>query len=152
MERTCILVADRLRARLFALEPIRNTHHRFQLEEKVDLVNRYPQLSYENRGDGQRAALRQSSGSSSGYDHKQVDQDHDDRKFAKEVTQELVGYLKTVHADQLILVAPPQFLGALREHKQALRNEVNDIQDYAKELAHLSAPEIRDYLEQKILL
>ncbi len=153
MERTCVLVADRLRARLFTLEPVRNLHHRYELEEKVDLVNRYPQISSQNRqGPSRGDMLQRHSRGTSNYDQRHQDQDHDDRKFAREVIQELMGYLQSSHADQLLLVAPPQFLGALREHKQTLRGEVGEIQDVAKELTHLTIPEIRNYLEQKILL
>ena len=154
MERTCVLVADRLRARLFTLEPVQNLHHRYELNEKVDLVNRYPQISSQNRqaGSALDTQTRHSRSVAFTHDQRHQDQDHDDRKFAREVIQELVGYLKSDHADQLLLVAPPQFLGALREHKQTLRSEVGDIQDVAKELTHLTIPEIRNYLEQKILL
>lgn len=150
MKRTCVLVADRLRARVFKAEPIRNHYHTFQLEEKMDLNNFWAQPSYGGRGDGSRseAVQRFKDRYYSGYDHRQLDEDHDDRIFAKEITQQVCEFLKKEKTEQLVVVAPPQFLGVLRESKKSLCSGATDVKEVPKELSHPKVQEIREYFER----
>ncbi|GEM_PF-4462356 len=143
MERTCILVADRHRARLFEVEPIENRHHRYRLDEKVDLVNVFSSRALkEEDGRGRGSPSRELVAP------RQREDMEEGRRFAKEIVDQVRDFGKSQKLDQLIMIACPQFLGTLREHSQTLQHMFAKIQDMPKELSHLSSAELREYLER----
>ncbi len=142
MKRTCILIADRMRARIFEADPLRdNKYHRYHLEEKIDLHNIWSPESLLFRSEPRRDDRIS----------RQPEEEHNDRVFAKEVCKSVQAYLSNLRPDCLIMIAPPHFLGALRKHEYNFLKEVPDILEIPKDLSRLRSRELRDYLEDKIL-
>ena len=132
MHRTCIGIIDATRARLFTLD--RNadggTVHE-DMVEVVDLVNPARHLPasrgfpYDDHGDARMAEL--------------------DRTFAKQIAKEIGGILADRRARRLVVCATPGMLGELRQAASFARDGL-EIEEIARDLAQLTAPQIRTKL------
>lgn len=138
----CVVVAEQSRARLFLrdrsskvfreLEDMTNPEAR--LHEK-DLVSDRPGRSFDSRGEN-RHAMEMKTGPA-----KQVA-----IRFARDICKQLESTRNNY--EKLILVAPPQFLGMLRDNlpdtlkkvvireidKELVRKDINEIEKYLREL------------------
>jgi protein required for attachment to host cells len=155
MNRAGVLVADRMRARLFEVEPANgDVRHVYTLAERVDLINTHPALSRQNKGEGSGPRSMRNGPETfySGYDHEEADRTEEERQFAKEVAQEVLLSTKQYKMQKLLVIAAPKFLGALREHKHLLSHDLEEITELAKDLTRLSSADIRAYLEERSLV
>lgn len=111
MKTTWIVLAESARARIFTLsEPGAKLHERAALSHPesrmhdTELTSDVPGRAFDSHGQGRH-----------GMEQKQDPQDREAVAFAAEIAQEL-GRLRAEEAlDALVLVAPPKFLGLLRE-------------------------------------
>lgn len=109
MEKIWILVADSAHARILATtartamptEVTRLEHPEGRLKES-ELVTDQPGRSRENRGQGH--AMQETSAT-----------EHEEEVFASEIIQKLDKARQDGRFDSLILVAPPRFLGTIRQ-------------------------------------
>lgn len=113
----CVLVADEARARLFAIDegPEQNGS---PLHELADLVN--PEASLERRdlfSDTRSGRMSRSGGGAHSADRR-IERHEVEyaRRFAKSVAREVGESLRERRAGQLVVIAPPKFLGHLRPH------------------------------------
>lgn len=139
---TYIVVADAARARIF-------TRDSLNLAEKESLVHAAGRLHEGDLITDQRGDVQESMSStsrSSGQEN--VASQHENELFAKEVATRLKSARVDNSLEKLILVAPPKFLGLLREKldgptqklvihslsKDLSKASLNDIQDAVSDL------------------
>lgn len=139
---TYIVVADAARARIF-------TRDTLNLAEKESLVHAEGRLHEGDLITDQRGDVQESMSStsrSSGQEN--VASQHENELFAKEVATRLKSARVDNSLEKLILVAPPKFLGLLREKldgptqklvihslsKDLSKASLNDIQDAVSDL------------------
>lgn len=139
---TYIVVADAARARIF-------TRDSLNLAEKESLVHAAGRLHEGDLITDQRGDVQESMSStsrSSGQEN--VASQHENELFAKEVATRLKSVRVDNSLEKLILVAPPKFLGLLRDKldgptqklvihslsKDLSKASLNDIQDAVSDL------------------
>lgn len=168
MSETWIIVADSSRARILspadeepkALDEIIHYVGRAgyagpektsvpPFNEIADLVHPASQLKPQEL-ETDRGGRVKGPGANEPYDSRHVDFDH---QRAEEFAREIVDYLMKAHQkqlyDELVLVAPPKFLGVLRKQlPQTLRDLVADEID--REYTLLSAQRIQQRLAKRI--
>lgn len=111
MPETLILVADAARARLFAArrnapwQLVRAFAHPRSAMKGSDLITDRPGRLHQPTGDGHRSAADPRT------DPKRVEM----QAFARELADALDTVVTARHAQRVALVAPPKFLGELRE-------------------------------------
>ena len=74
------------------------------------------------------------------------------RRFASKVVQHVVTIVQRVPAHQLVLVAEPHILGALRESASGQLPSAMTVSELAKDLCRLKAHELHKYLANKQVL
>lgn len=167
MSKTWIIVADSSRARILSpadeepksldeiihyvgragyAGPEKTSAPKF--DELADLVHPASQLKPQEL-ETDRGGRVKGPGANEPYDSRHVDFDH---QRAEEFARELVDYLTKARQehrfDELVLVAPPKFLGVLREKlPKTLRDLVADEID--REYTLLSAQKIQQRLSTK---
>jgi len=110
---TYIVVADAARARIF-------TRDALQLEEQENLVHGEGRLHEGDLVTGETGAVDESAANSQRASRgDSVALDHEADIFAKQVTEKLYQARVDNRMDKLILVAPPRFLGVLRDKLDA---------------------------------
>lgn len=112
MAKTCVLVADSSRARFFGAEKPRLPLEEFddmecfeaRMHEK-DLITDAPGRGFDSSGYGQRTKTPEKT-------HKE----HETIGFAKAVAKKIDADRSRNKYEKLVLMAPPKFLGMLRDH------------------------------------
>jgi protein required for attachment to host cells len=149
MATTWIIAADESRARVLQV-----TGQQERLEQIDDLQNpagraqdRELQTDAEPRFNGHGGVGKAGSGRTGGPASDREAQgavEHSVRTFAKEVGRYLDKARQERRYDELVLVAPPKFLGALRKE---LGKEVEKLvtEELPKDLAWFNAPELEQY-------
>ncbi len=145
MKEAYILIADSSRARIFAvnsplgdLEEIHELNHKAaHLHEKEFITDRGGR---NNDGIGDR---------SHGLDAKISAKSQSAIQFAKQVDEFLVQAHQQGKFNKVILVAPPTFLGVLRDN---MRNSLNShvALEVNKDLVNLTPTEIRAHLPERL--
>ena len=69
-----------------------------------------------------------------------------ERKFAQSIVQKIGEFDRSRYVDQLTLVAEPQILGILRDYLSSINSNGRQVKELAKDLCHLSARDLHDYL------
>lgn len=137
----CVVVAEQSRARLFIRDRVRKVFRELEdlanpearLHEQ-DLVSDRPGRSFDSKGDN-RHAMEMKTGPA-----KQVA-----IRFAKDICKRLEAMRSDY--EKLILVAPPQFLGLLRDNlPDTLKKEV--VREIDKDLVRKDTREIEKYLRE----
>lgn len=141
MQKTWVVAAESSRARIFSLEnriaplravddlsnPVARTHER-------DLISDRPGRSFDSGGEGRHSM------------EPQVDPKHHEAvAFAKRINERLEQGRTKGDFEELILIAPPEFLGILRQNLNG--NTVKHVtKTIAKHLVQKDETEIREYL------
>ncbi len=146
MEKIWVLVADASRARYFETDSPMG-----ELRETADMVHPESRLHERAiRTDKQGRAFDSSGSGRHALDERESIREQAATTFAIEIADYL-DKARTEHAfDRLIVVAPPKFLGELRER---LDDNVRDLisLELDKDLAHIEkAAEIRTHLPERL--
>jgi protein required for attachment to host cells len=156
MNQTVVAVIDAAKARFFSLEQAELPEYQSgpNLIEKEHLSNESNELQgKELWSDTKAGRNRGKSGQGHGYDdHRQHHIYEFERSFAKEIVSKVVELIQHDRAQQLILVAEPQFLGILREEIASHLPKSLKIQELAKDLCKLKPLELHKYLADKELI
>lgn len=132
-----IVVADAANARLFEFE------HRHQLQENIPL-RAVGELS-DPAGHFQDGDRRGAKARHSGVGRERQERAHENQPFARQIAETLMVADQIRHIDQLVLVAPPRFLGALRAAlSDSLRQRVSA--EIHHDLTHAPERAVREHL------
>jgi protein required for attachment to host cells len=151
MNRYCVVVADRSRARFFLLDtaalPAVETDAR--LVEVNDLVNPEANLpgreAWSETKSGRNMA--RGGGSAHGYDdHRESHAEEFDRRFAKRISAGVLDLLQKNNPRCLVLAASNSMLGLLRAAVSVPAGSNVELRESAKDLAHMSPQDIHRHL------
>lgn len=126
-----IVVADAGRARMFTADALLD-----QLVEHTALVHPNAHLPASQRFSDNQARLREGTAAEPHTDER----DRERQVFAREVAVEVGKHV--AEFERLVLVAPPQFLGALRKELARTLPTGTQRLDIAKDLSKLPAHEL----------
>jgi hypothetical protein len=154
--KTCIVIADKARARLFTVEeandsPFEEKHR--HLREYSDLVNPEGQLAgqevFRDRPAGRRAGRMPIGGGVYGIDDgKGMPRRESVRRFAKELATAATELVRSQKSKELVLVASPKFLGVVRaEVRKALPKSVG-LTELGEDLSRQATAQIEKVLVQ----
>lgn len=156
MRHIVVAVMNGSKARFLTLESctIPELNGAYNLVEQDGLFSSEHQLAGQDLWSTSKTGRnRGSNGQAHSYDdHRQQHRVEYDRRFAGEIAQQLLQVLQTAQAQQLILVAEPQFLGITREALTPALPKGLDVIELAKDLCNLTPTELQTYLAQKDLL
>jgi protein required for attachment to host cells len=152
MKQCCVIVADEARARFFTIDypPITEVSQDPKLVERADLTN--PESHFRGEGTYSNSRVRNRvplGGSAHGYtDHRTGHAKEVLRRFARRVIKLASELTEREEIHRLVFVAPPDFLGELREQGEgALLRGLEHI-DFAEELTLRSQPQIEAALRR----
>ncbi|WOJ93610.1 host attachment protein [Congregibacter variabilis] len=134
---TCVIVANNARARIFV------SHNIYKhLSEQEDFVHSEARLSNRELASDAAGKSRDPHGS---YDPATSPTAHEAESFALLLTRRLKELHNERHFEQLILIAPPAFLGLLRKN---LRKPLDKLiqRSIDKDLTTAGIEELLDYL------
>jgi len=119
-KRTCVVLADAARARIFTVErkPGQGGRPAPALEERRDLINPERRLRDSEKLSDSRPGSRQATPAGPAHtvdDRRDARTDEVDRKFAVEVAREVGVVAREQDAGGILVVAPPRLLGKLRK-------------------------------------
>lgn len=169
MKRACIAIVDATRARIYIYDRTADpggAHAVFvgALHEAIDLVN--PGRRGHDRGStvepgaepgtepgvkpgAERdapGAERDAPGGGATVDPRQAQAGEIDRRFARQVIDEIDRIARERALDRVLLVATPAMLGELRAGDRALQRPELMVEYVARDLARLTSPQIHDHL------
>ena len=149
--RACIAIIDATRARICEYDE-RNTAGK-ELTEIHDLVNpgrRHIAEVFEDTEGGERLGGGNSAGVGT---HQQATDDHRqdfvntrDDKFARDIVAEIDRIVRGGAFTQLVIVASPHMLGALRKHADPLRRDGLELREIDRDLGGMSDAQVVDHL------
>jgi protein required for attachment to host cells len=136
---TRVIVANNARARIFASHDVLN-----HLVEQEDFVHAEAHLSNQDLVSDAAGKSRDPRGT---YDPPTSPTDHEAENFALRLARRLKEMHNERHFDQLILIAPPAFLGLLRGHLHKPLDKLVE-RTIDKDLMTAGVDEIRDYIRR----
>ena len=158
MPTQCLLVADSARARLFSVQDTldESLSSGAMLRERQDLVNPPAKLQeQELPAKDRRGGRRNNHGSmrGGGYaveDLEQSSHTENTRRFVRELVAAAASLVKSLRADQLVVVASPRLLGLLRPE---IRKSVDvDLVECAEDLTRQGPARIQKTLAARKLV
>jgi len=156
MLNTCILVADRARARLFELAPPpeNRASDPARLLEREALVDPEGEVPVNPLfSDPHRGTNHARSGASYEYDeHREQHRQEVARRFAKRIAVAAADFARSRGTARMILAAEPHMLGLLRDNVPRLLPKEVALVELARDLSWHSPEHIRDVLLQHGLL
>lgn len=156
MRRACIAIVDAAHARIYTYDRADDSPEVVAgapLQEVVDLVN--PGRRGHDLFSTSRAGLRNAPGGinrGATDDHRDAHFAELERRFAKQVIDEVARIAAERGLANLILVASPRMLGELRAHDAKLRGPELALEYVERDLAQLSSPQIHDHLAELQLI
>jgi protein required for attachment to host cells len=152
MSTACIAVVDASRARLFTLErTAENENVREELTEQRDLVNPARRLRPAELFSESRPGSSRTGGLQYAFDdHRDAHLEALDAEFARTIIGEVLGLLKSTHAERLIMCASPHMLGQLRDAGDLPKDVAVD--EMPRDLVKLTPSQLRDQLTAYELL
>jgi protein required for attachment to host cells len=135
---TRVIVADNARARIFVSHDV--IRH---LEEHSDFVHPEAHLSNQDLVADAPGKSRDSPGL---LDYSTSPRDHEAQVFARLLARHLKEMHNRQHFEQLILIAPPKFLGLLRKELPGPLDRIL-ARSIDKDLTRASVGEIIDYIQ-----
>jgi protein required for attachment to host cells len=160
MKRACIAIVDATRARVYHYEEESEPGN--ELREVKDLVNpgrrlktgemfsERPSLAKHgglNRSTRARGDRSDSAVPGTTYDdHRFAHLEEMDAKFAKHIVDEIDAYIREQKLPQLILVASPKMLGALRKANGVLHRDTLALEEVTRDLTNLTQAQLHDQL------
>jgi len=136
---TRVIVADNNRARIFSSDSTLKN-----IEEIEDFVHTAAHLSNQELVDDVAGESVDHHGS---LDPASSAKDHEEKMFAKSLGKHLKELYNQQHYEQLILIAPPKFLGLLRNELPGVLEKLVT-RTINKDLTLSSVEELLDYLEK----
>lgn len=145
MGTTWVLVAESSRAKIFeatgprgALVELESLSHSAARQHEQDITSDLPGRSFDSLG-GQRHRM----------DAPTSPKRHEAETFSRELAKRLDAAFSAGEFARLVLVAPPAFLGLLREHlSTALAEQI--VAEVAKNLVLREAADIRAHLPERL--
>jgi protein required for attachment to host cells len=145
MAATWVLVADKTRARFFVaespigtIEEIETLAHPESRLHETDLTSDLPGRAFDSGGQGRHAM-----GSMVGPKQQEA------HVFAKQIGDRLDAARAKGSFARLVIVAPPAFLGLIREHLNGQTSKLVT-SEIAKNLARMPPAEIRGHLPERL--
>lgn len=140
-----LVVADNSRARFFSME-----NHSAPIQEIKDIVHTESRLrETQITSDLPGRASSTSGGTGHAYDDETSPREQESINFAKTIAHELDAARKAHKFKEIALVAPPRFLGHLREQLNTHTLGLICF-ELPKDLSLLEAPEIRQHLPARL--
>jgi protein required for attachment to host cells len=140
MPKTCIVVADRARARVFLEE--KPAEHRPsgkppRLKEVEDLINPEGALTGEELFANTRSGTnRAPKGAQYEYDdHRERHRQEIERRFANRIVEAIAAFVRRERIEKLVLVADPRMLGILRKSSIGALPSGMDVVELAEDLS-----------------
>lgn len=152
--KTCVVVADRARARLFVTAPSPERSGApgggQQLVELEALTDPEGELTGEQLFSSTRSGSNRSPhGAAFEYDdHRQGHRDEEERRFAKRIADAVRARLGTERPDKLILAIEPQLLGMLRQALKGQLQQPLEVVELAKDFSWHSPEHVQQALER----
>ena len=138
MRETWVVVADAGRARIFGLDRDTGT-----LAEREDFAHHEARLNERRLVSDRQGQLTNSSGRHHAVGGEVSPRDEEDRHFAEDIAGRLNHARAAGSLERIMLVAPPRFLGLLREKLDDGTRKRVDV-ELALDLTALPAEEIRE--------
>ncbi len=140
-----VVVADASKARYFRVDS--PTGELIELEDDVNPEGRMHQGDLITDKPGEQTSHAKDSRSV--VDESTEPKDVEIQRFARSITEKLDKERAQGNLEKLYIVAPPKFLGELRQHMNAsLKSLVVD--EINKDLAHMDARELRKQLPERL--
>ena len=149
MHRTCVVVADAARARIFEVEESDAPRAPLRLVEREALKN--PDLSERGQAVTGRPRTETNTNRQGGPKHpigaqRERHRLDIERRFGREIARKTGMIAREAAAHTVIFVAPPQFLGLARAALQEELAPGVELKEVAKDYTGLPVEEIRDRL------
>jgi protein required for attachment to host cells len=155
MNRTCLLVADAGRARLYTFEELAGPAGvpTQELIERIDLVNPERRQRPSERESDSPGIDRAPSGRGYGVDdHRDGHRDELDRRFAAAILDRLAALAREQGSRSVVMVASPRMLGHLRLLAEPLARSGMTMHEIARDFTGLPTARIQDHLARYGLL
>lgn len=156
MENYVVVVVSSVKAKFFVLElpDFPDAESSLKLIEIEQLLNSAQKLQGQDLWSSTKPGRnRGSTGQAHSYDdHRDNHRVEFERRFAQEIATKLFQVLKTNQARHLLLVAEPKILGIMRETLIPDLPKNIKLIELVKDLCHLKAHELHQYLATKDLL
>lgn len=150
-KKTCIVVADRARARFFVTEP--PPEHRpddpRRLVERFSVVDSDGQLPGKELFSNMRSGTTQSAGGRDEFDdHRDAHRQELQRRFARRVGEAAVEFVDVEIPVRVVLAIEPQLLGVLRPEIAGRIPEDMSLVEVAADLSRQAPEQIERVLER----
>ncbi len=148
MQALALVVADAARARLFTFKREDELDAAPVLRERADLISnearqRPSELFTESRPPSN---IGPSGRGFAVDDHRDAHMDEFDRRFAKQIMEQLGTLASDAACPRVALIASPRFLGHLRAYAEALGGR--PVEEVARDLTREAAPRLREHLAE----
>lgn len=156
MQNQIVAVVSSAKAKLFILESVELPEYKAnpKLTEVEELSSPTQELQGQDLWSNTKPGRnRGTAGQAHGYDdHRANHRVEFERRFAQEISAKLTQLLKTSQSHQLLLVAEPHILGIMRDVLIPILPKSLKFNELTKDLCHLKAHELHEYLATKTLL
>jgi protein required for attachment to host cells len=152
--RSCVVVADRARARLFVVDPPPPNRSLPKLREVEALTDSEGALKggavFSNTRSGTN---RSPSGAEFEYDdHRERHRDEVERRFARRIADAISSWVRERSTTRLVLAAEPRLLGLLREEMLARDLNGAELEDLDENLSGKTPEQIANALARRGLM
>jgi protein required for attachment to host cells len=149
--KTCVIVADRSRARLFSTVAAPERHGASpgeNLEELESLTDPEGEQTGEQLFSNTRSGTNRSPhGAQFEYDdHRERHRDEQARRFAKRIAQAILSYVARENPKRLVLAVQARMLGLLRHALEGQLDTSLELSEVARDLSKHSARHIHEAL------
>ncbi|MBK7973854.1 MAG: host attachment protein [Deltaproteobacteria bacterium] len=149
--RTCVVVADGGRARLFTIESevgpdLADYPHLIEREGMVNAAVGVSAMNHsDDHGTGRRTMFR--AGPTHGYEDRwDREEIRLKRKFARDVAEEALRFATEAGVFQVLLVAEPRMLGLLRKHHGMFEKAHIRCAEHAGDVTKLNAAAVHQWM------
>lgn len=156
MNRFIVAVINGTKARFLTLEPVASPESESgpNLVEQCELLNPTKEMAAQDLWTTTKTGRNRGRGTQ-GHNYDDHRSNHIlefERRFAHAISDQLQGLIQTHPARNLILVAEPQILGVMRDCLTGPAQKLATIHELSKDLCHLKAHELQEYLANKKML
>ncbi len=155
MLNTCIVVADRARARLFTVVSDEAPHRKLKLVEQLALVN--PETQTRGRSGAGRVKSERNTNRQAGPVHpigaeRERHRLEHERRFGAEIVEHAARLVTNWSEGRMLLIAEPRLLGLMRERlRRALKSAVK-LEQLGRDYSGLSTAELeRLFASQRLI-
>jgi protein required for attachment to host cells len=153
MRRTCVVVANRARARFFVVDSPdsdspEHAGHGPKLREVETLTDAEGALKGNDVfSESRSGSTRSASGARSNYDdHRQSHREEVGRRFAKRVVHAISALLRARATEKLVLAAEPHMLGLLRTAANGELSSTAELFELSEDLSRKTPAQIQSAL------